>query len=272
MVSRKLRKIYQILFPKKISAEENFKNWLNLNFDLHSIENQNGNYLLKFKNLPIQLFTRGQQYSDVYVLDQVINKKEYEVACTLIQLNKTRNHSQPVVIIDAGANVGYTSLFFNFKFPNAQIVAVEPSEENAKYFSKNMEKNAVSNVKLYQKALSSSLSKKYTIDRNFRDGKDWSIATTESDKGEIDAITIDRILEENNLDFITLLKIDIEGAERFIFTKENDLSFLKRTQFLAIEIHDEFNIRESIYELLVEHNFFLFESGELTIGINKAMV
>jgi hypothetical protein len=38
---------------------------------------------------------------------------------------------------------------------------------------------------------------------------------------------------------------------------------------VALEIHDEFNIRNSIENILVENNFLLFNSGELTIGINK---
>ena len=41
---------------------------------------------------------------------------------------------------------------------------------------------------------------------------------------------------------------------------------------IAIEIHDEFDIRDSIYKLLTDNNFFLSESGELTIGINKTML
>ena len=113
--------------------------------------------------------------------------------------------------------------------------------------------------------------KTFEITRDFRDGRDWSIATKETEDGAIKGITVSEIIEENKLEYITLLKIDIEGAERFILREGADLTFLKLTQIIALEIHDEFNIRDGIYELLINNNFFLLESGELTIGINKTM-
>ena len=79
-------------------------------------------------------------------------------------------------------------------------------------------------------------------------------------------------MDKNNLKSITLLKIDIEGAERFIFDDNVDLSFLSITKVIAIEIHDEFQIREKIYSILKKNNFHLFESGELTIGINTKLL
>lgn len=267
---KKLRKIYRIVFPIQISQENKFENWLISNFDLQSFEKHQNDYLLKFKNNDLQLFVRGQQYSDVYVLDQIFIKKEYEVVSTLIELNS--NYNQDITIIDAGANVGYTSIYFNQQLQNPKIFAIEPSPENAKYFTSNVEVNKELSIKLYENALSPNLDERFAIDRSFRDGKDWSITTNQSENGDIKGISIDYIIQENNLDFITLLKIDIEGAERFIFKKDNDLTFLKKTKILALEIHDEFNIRLGIYEILKENNFILFESGELTIGVNKHFI
>ena len=267
---KKVRKIYRIVFPLQISQVNKFENWLLSNFDLQSFEQQQEDYLLKFKNNNLQLFVRGEQFSDVYVLDQIFIKNEYEVVSKLIELNS--NYNQDIVIIDAGANVGYTSLYFNQHLQKAKIFAIEPSPENAKYFMSNVEANKATDIKLYENALSPNLNERFAIDRSFRDGKDWSIATSQSENGDIKGISIDYIIQENSLDFITLLKIDIEGAERFIFKKENDLSFLKKTKILALEIHDEFNIRPGIYEILKENNFILFESGELTIGVNKHFI
>ncbi len=110
----------------------------------------------------------------------------------------------------------------------------------------------------------------FELENIFRDRKDWAFTTKEINNGTILGITINEIVKNNKLKNITFLKIDIEGAERFIFDKENNLSFLKITKIIAIEIHDEFNIRETIYSILKENNFILFEtSGELTIAINK---
>jgi hypothetical protein len=112
----------------------------------------------------------------------------------------------------------------------------------------------------------------FSIDRTFRDGQDWSIATQEDVDGEITGISIQEIIIENRLTHISLLKIDIEGAERFIFKPGNDFSFLKITEIIAIEIHDEFDIRKSINEILISNDFIIFESGELTIGLNRNFI
>jgi FkbM family methyltransferase len=160
--------------------------------------------------------------------------------------------------------------FFAHNLQNSKIYAIEPSSENASIFIENisfLENNQ--NIHLYQKALSHKAGMTYTIDRDFRDGKDWSIVTKSDISGDVLGISLDEIIKDNNLQYITLLKIDIEGAERFIFNGENNISFLHITQILAIEIHDEYEMRDSIYHLLRNNNFFLFESGELTIGINK---
>lgn len=75
-------------------------------------------------------------------------------------------------------------------------------------------------------------------------------------------------MEQNNFDCIDILKMDIEGAEKELFAA-SDLSFLKHTKCIAIEIHDEFNCRNSIYQRLADYGFTRFNAGELTIGVNR---
>jgi len=48
--------------------------------------------------------------------------------------------------------------------------------------------------------------------------------------------------------------------------------FLPLVNFINIEIHDEYEIRESIYSNLKSFNFNLFEAGESTIGVNKSLI
>jgi FkbM family methyltransferase len=177
------------------------------------------------------------------------------------------------VFIDAGANVGYTTVYFSQLYNFDKIFAIEPSIENIKILKQNIEKlYNLKNITVYQKALAHTENSTFNIDKSFRDQKDWSIATVEDPSGNIEGITINEIITSNNLKHITLLKIDIEGAERFIFNKENDLTFLNIVKVLAVEIHDEYNIREEVYDLLIKNNFIIFESGELTVAINKKFI
>ena len=80
---------------------------------------------------------------------------------------------------------------------------------------------------------------------------------------------MEEIIYENKLEIIDILKIDIEGGERFLFDDRKSFSFLDKTRILVIEIHDEFNIRPRIYRILKDKNFMLLENGELSIAFNK---
>ena len=55
------------------------------------------------------------------------------------------------LIMDGGANVGYASIYFAHKYPNAQIIAVEPEAENCALFRKNCA--AYPNIELIQGGL-----------------------------------------------------------------------------------------------------------------------
>lgn len=273
MKFKKLRKIYRILFPKYQSEVAIFENTLKSNPIVAEIESIEGkDYSVRLKNSN-KVILRDYHHSDYDVFRQIFNDEEYKIIVSIFQLNTNLLNKEDSVFIDAGANVGYTSVYFsNFPF-FSKIFCIEPSSANVNLLNKNISllKNH-KDVVVYEQALSGKKGITFEIDNNFRDGKDWSTTTKEVEKGTISGITIDEILSTNNLKNITFLKIDIEGAERFIFDTENDLSFLEITKVIAIEIHDEFDIRDSICKILKDNNFILMESGELTIGVNKTFL
>ncbi|MBC7523083.1 MAG: FkbM family methyltransferase [Flavobacterium sp.] len=267
MILKKFKKIYRILVPLNLTPNEIFENRLYQNHLIKSVKKINLVYELELLN-GINVAVRDHKFSDLEVFEQIFNQEEYAL---ILKMFLTNNFfSEDKIIIDAGANVGFTSVYFSHFLTNEKIFCVEPSPENIEMCSKNIQylKN-FKNIILYPNALSEKPDMNYEIDRNFRDKKDWSITTSYATEGSIKGISIGEIISQNSLNHISLLKIDIEGAERFIFKAENDLSFLKITEIIALEIHDEFDIRTSITNLLVEHDFLVIESGELTIGINK---
>ncbi len=66
-------------------------------------------------------------YSDRTMFEQIFLNKEYEVPINF----------SPATIIDLGANVGYASIYFANRFPDAKIFAVEPEENNHQVAVKN---------------------------------------------------------------------------------------------------------------------------------------
>lgn len=234
------------------------------------IEDTNKYYVTNFKNFDAVLKLRKTPSSDFDVFYQIVESKEYFPVVTNYKNNfgNILNHS--VNIIDAGSNIGLTSFFFMQYFQKAKIIVVEPDSENFQILSYNLkEKINFEIIKIYGAVWSSNCQIKVVND--FRDKSDWSFRVEESnDSDAIQAYTINDLAEKNNFDFIDILKIDVEGAEKQIFTSEtSDLAFLSKTRCIAIEIHDEFNCRVQIYSILDKYGFTFINEGELVIGINK---
>lgn len=269
-MKKKIKKIIEIILSKKLSRSEVFENNLNANSIIRNftkIDDLCYEVELDFNQ---KVLVRNQDYSDYNVFKQVFNDQEYDSVLKMLLYNSVFDGEK--IIIDAGANVGYTSIYFSFFLENFKIFSVEPSEKNAELFAKNVNySEKKNNITLYKNALCESENKTFEIERDFRDGKDWSITTKEVEKGVIEGITLSEIITLNKLTYISLLKIDIEGAERHIFSSSSDLSFLDITKIIAIEIHDEFGIRNNINKILLDKEFFIFDVGELTIGIKKSI-
>lgn len=270
MKLKKSRKIYRILFPLKLSGKEIFLHNLKSNLLIKEFEEQDNIYSLKLTN-GSQLFMRDENHSDYSVFKQIYNHEEYKIVASILKNNP--EFSNEIVMIDAGSNVGYATVYLQQFLKFDQIICIEPSKSNIEILRRNIEKiDCSNNPILLKKALAATENLSFDIENDFRDGKDWSLTTKVSKDGKVQGVTINEIIKKYNLKNITLLKIDIEGAERFIFNTKNDLTFLEITKIIAIEIHDEFEIRDIIYTILKQNGFYLFDSGELTIGVNVVSI
>jgi hypothetical protein len=113
------------------------------------------------------------------------------------------------------------------------------------------------------------------INNTFRDGKNWSFAVEETadvNQQTVEAISINDIIQMYHWSNIDVLKIDIEGAERYLFQNNYFKTFLPKVKCLVIEIHDEYDIRRTIYDVLKENSFDFTDAGELTIAFNNGLI
>lgn len=223
-------------------------------------------YYNELKNLHFKL--RKRPSSDISVFGQIFEEEEYQI---VIQTYIENFKENPKNILDAGSNIGLTTLYFNNKLNSANIICVEPDDDNFDILKYNLNSNRIE-ANLYKAGLWSK-NTNLKIINDFRDKKEWSVRVKESETGDLKAITIHTLLEEHQWKFIDILKIDIEGAEKEVFNALNsNLSFLKKTKCIAIEIHDEFNCRQEIYDILNKYHFKCCSSGELTIGVNQQLL
>jgi len=113
-----------------------------------------------------------------------------------------------------------------------------------------------------------------TLHSNFRDGLDWSKAVSKSvqeSETEVEAMSIDTLLEKYSISQVDVLKIDIEGAEREVFLSNDRMEFLKVCKCIIVEIHDEIVDRQAIDRVLRNAGFVIFDFDELTVGINNCL-
>lgn len=212
--------------------------------------------------------------SDKMVFNQIFVVEEYKTVVEFMR--QFKKETKGWKIIDGGANIGLTTLYFHQNLPDAKIVSIEPDKDNYAMIQKNLRSN---NFSANGNVVNAGLWSKNTYlktERSFRDGDDWSIVVKETDNGSnaLKAYTITDIINQHfDGEIIDLLKLDIEGSEKYIFEAEAEVKrFLPKIRFVIIEIHDEMNCRENIYAQLKKHNFKYFNAGESTIGFNTDLV
>jgi FkbM family methyltransferase len=130
------------------------------------------------------------------------------------------------IVIDAGANCGSFTHSILGKNPK-QVYCVEPSNTLIHSLKKNVGHGPVTFI---NKAISDFESDSVVI-------ADKGVYIYENDGNEYPTTTFKNIIEENNITRVDFLKIDCEGGEYSIFTKENYDFIIKNVGHCAGEWH-----------------------------------
>ena len=136
------------------------------------------------------------------------------------------------LIIDAGANIGTSAVWFSATFHKAHIVAIEPDAANAALLRSNTQGLDVTVV---EAALGASDGRVNLEDPGFGE---WGYRTTEAATGAIPRVSMSRLCREEIAKGRTpfIAKIDIEGAESELFAE--DTGWVASFPLIIIELHD----------------------------------
>ena len=172
--------------------------------------------------------------SDIRVFKQIFVDNEYD-SLNLPETAKT--------IIDLGANIGLSALFFIKKFPASRIVAVEPDAVNFSIMEKNLEKFSKS-ISFLQAAIWPTDGEVSLVEEDDDHASlgAWGYRTEASNGNSglsVKAVTIPTIMKQYNMDFVDILKVDIEGAEYELFEKNYE-DWIDKVGLIIIETHDRF--------------------------------
>ena len=204
------------------------------------------------------LFSRGE--GDSSVLDTIFPKYAYSLEGMLrsddiyVHYNSILDLKKCPLIIDCGANIGASSFFLALEFPEALVVGVELESNNAKLAKKN--NSSKDNVHILHAAIGSERGAvqienpkevnkdSFRVKADFKPGKD-----------SVEMITISCIEERYPEAIPFIVKIDIEGFEDDLFSKNTE--WIKDFYLITLEIHDWMQPRKA-----VSKNFFHKHSKE----------
>jgi FkbM family methyltransferase len=123
------------------------------------------------------------------------------------------------LIIDCGANVGYSAAYFLTRFPTHPLLAIEPESSNFALLQANLAPYGAA-AQLFHSAVWSHAAELVHDDTPYRDGRQWSHHVREARRGErawLRAVDIGGLLGAAGLHRIALLKMLIECAEASVF-------------------------------------------------------
>jgi len=143
------------------------------------------------------------------------------------------------VILDLGSNIGLTVLDLKVIYPHSIVLGYEMDKNNfdiALSNTRGLEGCGLFNLAVWKE----NKTVKYDAD-DYEDA--FSVLAKENDPPgktsirTVRAITINSIVEQHRLTKIDYVKMDLEGAERYVFL-ETSCEWLGIVQQLGIEIHD----------------------------------
>lgn len=186
--------------------------------------------------------------SDWATFEEIVTTEVYSSVPEYVQDCRT--------IVDLGAHIGLTTLYFATKFPKANIVAVEPNPDSFQLLQKNVRTH--SRVQTLQAAV---WSEETQLEGSLEPGRFSGFEVYEDSGGTVHGVPIRQILEMAG-GSVDILKVDIEGAEVELF--KGDLSWLDQVRCIAIEFHGAAREITNFDALMQSHGFRVID-GKHTI-------
>jgi FkbM family methyltransferase len=180
-------------------------------------------------------------------------------------------------VVNVGAHYGYFSIFAkNNLDEDSKIIAIEPSKANFKQLKKNILDCKIDNVSYFNFAVGdkNGRSKLYQGQNPNHSIMDNYVLSSEQFE-EIEVKTLERLIQELDINKIDFLKMDCEGAEYAIFNSTPDYIFDKITT-ISMEFHDLMDknfTADNLIEKLVDNKFrivkFHYEKTVMNLNYGK---
>jgi FkbM family methyltransferase len=190
------------------------------------------------------------------------------------------------IVIDVGAHMGrYTITSSKYVGPHGKVIAVEAHPYNFKILQRNISLNRLTNVTAMKCAVYSKKDrlKLYLPDEELGYTMHHSLMTNyliskysegiEKKYIEVEAYTLDNLLQISGINQVNWIKIDVEGAEYEVLRGAKEILSANRHIAILVEVHGKDTYGPTM-ELLRSNNFDIefektYDNGEKHVLARK---
>jgi FkbM family methyltransferase len=217
---------------------------------MYSKKSMSGLYTLKVPGHQHVCYLRSGTF-DINTFRQVFVYREYRFDVPFA----------PTTIIDGGGNIGLASVYFAHRFNSAKIFCIEPDAGNFSLLKKNTEK--YTNIEPIQAGIWHKPAHLVVVDEGYGH---WGFMVKEvpaTEPSAIYSLSVHQLMTDKNLTEIDILKIDIEGSEKEVFSEHYD-TWLPHVKILVVELHDRMKAGTShaVFNALLKYKFAVEQMGE----------
>lgn len=177
--------------------------------------------------------TMVDKSSFLYMYEEIFEEEIY----------KFKSQNTKLKIIDCGANIGLSVIYFKKLYPESKIIAFEPDPKIFNVLSSNIKYGRLENVELIQKGVSDTQGNIAFIPDN-ADGGRLISGKENAEQILVETVKLSDYLSEK----VDFLKIDIEGEEVKVI--EECKNQLKNVENIFIEYHSFVDKEQQLDKLL----------------------
>jgi len=262
--SKKARKEMNLFYKRKISTLQKVKihlsHKLRKNFSedtlllIRGLKNRKIRMLTSLKKAPRHTEMTTKIFGPEIKLGDSLSFYHLYKEIFVKELYKFKTDNEKPFIIDGGANIGMSCIYFKTLFPNARILAFEADIKIFELLKFNIESFNFKNIELHNLALWKEEGKLLFSSDGADGGKVTSNSEPTANLTQVKAIALKNYLNEP----VDMLKLDIEGAETLVLESCKDL--LHNVKNIFVEYHSFVNQPQSLGKILsiLESNGFRY--------------
>jgi len=201
---------------------------------------------LHFNNQDFQIYTRSQ--ADKSIIKEIFELREYKEVEVIIKSAKDP-------IVDAGTQAGFFVLYCRALNQEVKILAIEPDEDNLELLNNHIEINNLKKIEVMPAALAgkSGLRDFFISTDSHNHGLFKVLVPKINKNSRVKTYSLDDLLKEQGIEDVSLLKLDVEGAE---FEVLENFSHWEKIKNIAMEYHDFGDFKHQELEKILSANGF----------------